>query len=85
MLRAYRTTPHVTTTFTPHRLMFGRDPRTKLPDTVQEPHTDEQVVRKNDRAAKGYMKSYANTKARTKASLVDIGDVTIGLHLVFKN
>ena len=77
MLRAYRSTPHVTTAFTPHRLMFGRDPRTKLPEAVKEPHPDDRVVRENNRAAKGHMKSYADTKARAKASLVDIGDVVL--------
>ena len=30
-LRMYRTTPHSTTLFTPYRLLFGRDPKTKLP------------------------------------------------------
>ena len=77
MLRAYRSTPHVTTAFTPHRLMFGQDPRTKLPEAVQEPHPDDQIVRENDRAAKRNIKSYADTKARAKPSLIDIGDVVL--------
>ena len=60
MLRAYRSAPHVTTAFTPHRLMFGRDPRTTLPEVEQGPHSDAKVVRANDRAAKGNTKAYAN-------------------------
>ena len=35
VLRAYRCTPHTTTNFTPHRLMYGRDPRTKLPQLTE--------------------------------------------------
>ena len=77
MLRAYRSTPHVMTAFTQQRLVFGRDPRTNFPEVVQGPHPDDQVVRENDRAAKGNMKAYANTKARTKASLIDISDVVL--------
>jgi len=75
MLQAYRSMPHVTTAFTPHTLTFGRDPRTKLPEAVQELYPDDQVVRDNDRAAKGNVKSYTDTKAKAKASLVDIGNV----------
>ncbi|KAI0214224.1 hypothetical protein LSAT2_000679, partial [Lamellibrachia satsuma] len=60
-----------------HRLMFGRDPRTKLPEAVPELHPDDQVVRENDRAAKGNIKSYADTKARAKPSLIAIGDVVL--------
>ena len=68
MLRGYRTKPHVTTAFTPHRIMFGRDPRAKLPEAVQEPNPDDQVVRVNDRAAKGNMTFSADTTEMAKAS-----------------
>ena len=77
MLRAYCSTPHVMTAFTQQRLVFGRDPRTKLPEVVQGPHPDDQVVRGNDRAAKSNMKAYAETKARAKASLIDVSDVVL--------
>ena len=36
MLRAYRSKPHVTTAFSPHRLM-ARDSRSNLPEVVQGP------------------------------------------------
>ena len=68
ILRAYRSMSHVTTAFTLHKLMFDRDPRTKLPEMAQEPHPDDQIVRENDKATKSNMKSYADTKARAKYS-----------------
>ena len=43
-LRAYRCTPHTTTGFTPYRLLFGHDPRTKMPDAESFTHPDDSNV-----------------------------------------
>ena len=59
-LRAYRCTPRVTTEFTPHRLLFARDPQTKLPEVRQHVSVDDKVVRENDADAKRKMKSRAD-------------------------
>ena len=53
-------TPHVTTEFTPHRLMFARDPQTKLPEVRQHVSVDDEVVRENDAAAKRKMNTTLN-------------------------
>ena len=49
VLRAYRCTPHTTTNLTPHHLMYGRDPRTKLPQLTEHLHPDDEEVRARDR------------------------------------
>ena len=38
--RTYRCTPHVPIEFTPRRLMFSRDPQTKLPEVMQHLSVD---------------------------------------------
>ncbi|XP_069122386.1 uncharacterized protein [Argopecten irradians] len=55
-LRLYRTTPHVSTGFTPYSLMFAREAKTQLPQVGRKStrtniSTDEQV-RRNDSDAK---------------------------------
>lgn len=45
-LRQYRCTPHVTTGQTPHKLLFGREPKTMLPmvpSRTMDPHMDEKI------------------------------------------
>ena len=76
-LRAYRCTPHVTTEFTPHRLMFSRDPQTKLPEVRQHVSADDEVVRGNDAAAKLKMKSRADKRTRAKTTTLNEGDVVL--------
>ena len=76
-LRAYRCTPHVTTEFTPHRLMFSRDPQTKLPEVRQHMSADDEVVRGNDAAAKLKMKSRADKRTRAKTTTLNEGDVVL--------
>ena len=76
-LRAYRCTPHVTTQFTPHRLMFSRDPQTKLPEVRQHMSADDEVVRGNDAAAKMNMKSRADKRTRAKTTTLNEGDVVL--------
>ena len=76
-LRTYRFTPHTTTGFTPHRLLFGRDPRTKMPDAESFTHPDDSNVRKGDAEAKDIMKSYADKRLHAAANPIDIGDAIL--------
>ena len=74
-LRLYRTTPHSTTNVTPHRLMFGRDPITKLPQIVQSSSTDtDRIVKNNDRVSKEKAKLYADQKRNVRENTVQPGD-----------
>ena len=75
-LRQYRTTPHVSTGQTPHRLLFTREPRTKLPQVAfrtTEPEVDE-AVRVRDSQAKYTMKQNADVKDRAVTTDIKIGD-----------
>ena len=74
VLRSYRCTPHVTTGFTPHRLMFGRDPRTKLPQLTEHVHPDDREVRARDKAG---MKAYADGKSKASSSKIGTGNVVL--------
>ena len=68
----------MTTTFTPHRLLFGRNPGTKIPEVVQRPQNlDNKAVRAADSKAKGKMKEYADKRANAKYSPVRVGDIVI--------
>ena len=70
-LKVYRSMPHVTTTFTPHRLLFGRNPGTKIPEVVQQPkHLEDEAVRAADCWAKGKMEEYAEKGTNAKYSPV---------------
>ena len=60
-LHAYRCTPHCSTQHTPFRLMFGRNPRTKLPHVDRDDAADRKV-RLQDDAAKRRMKAYADKR-----------------------
>ena len=43
-LQTYTCTPHTSTQFTSYRLLFGRDPRTKLPELPhQSNHPDDET------------------------------------------
>uniref|UniRef100_A0A8C4NCD8 Gypsy retrotransposon integrase-like protein 1 n=1 Tax=Eptatretus burgeri TaxID=7764 RepID=A0A8C4NCD8_EPTBU len=56
-LRMYRASPHCSTLFAPHRLLFGWEPRTKIPTVVNsDTRPDEQVACHNDAIAKTIMK-----------------------------
>ena len=78
-LRVYRTTPHSTTSFTPYRLLFGRDPRTKLPEVTdtQEKHVDDNIVRSRDQEMKQKMKEYADAKRHATNTPMQKGDVVM--------
>ena len=74
----YRTTPHSTTLFTPHRLLFGRDPRTKLPQTkVYEKHPDDEAVRARDNEQKQRMKDYADARRVVKHDTPEPADIVL--------
>lgn len=72
--RMYRTTPHITTQYTPHFLMFGRIPRTKLPEAFSNKCQEDKNVRRNDNLAKWKMKINADIRNKARASDLRIGD-----------
>ena len=76
-LRAYRCTPHTTTGFTPYRLLFGHDLRTKMPDAESFTHPDDSNVRKRDAEAKSIMKCYADKRLHAEANPVDVEDTVL--------
>ena len=76
-LRAYRCTPHITTGYTPHRLLFDRDPRTKIPEAASFTHPDDCAVRKRNTEAKNIMKCYADKRQCAKANPVTTGDTVL--------
>lgn len=77
-LRSYRTTPHSTTLFTPFRLLFGRDPKTKLPELSSKLHAeDDDIVRMRDKQAKQQAKDRADTRNRATKSDITVGDQVI--------
>ena len=67
-LRIYRSTPHSTTLFSPYKLLFGRDPKTKFPQASDnvEKHPDDDEVRARDNKEKKKMKDYADVKQKRK-------------------
>ena len=80
VLRAYRCTPHMTTNFTPHCLMYGRDPRTKLPQLTEHVHPDDEEVRARNRSAKASMKARIGPndgKNRARESKIGNGNVVL--------
>ncbi|XP_060552186.1 uncharacterized protein K02A2.6-like [Ruditapes philippinarum] len=75
-LRQYRSTPHTSTGYTPFRLLFQREPRTRLPDIgTSKPETkiDEQI-RQNDARAKAKMKSNFEQKHNIREEELQPGD-----------
>ena len=79
ILRMYRTTPHSTTLFTPCRLLFGRNPTTKLPQTssTQEKHRDDDIVQTRDSEQKQHMKDYTDARRVVKYESLEPGDVVL--------
>jgi hypothetical protein len=69
-LRTYRSTPHTTTLFTPFKLMFDRDPKTKLPQlqnntkhaVITQLQTCVTDLMQQDQQAKQKIKAYADKK-----------------------
>ena len=75
-LRQYRATPHPSTAQTPYRLLFNREPRTKLPQT-SENAVDvalDEMVRTRDSEAKRIMKYYGDQRNSAVKSGIQVGD-----------
>ncbi|KAK2549468.1 hypothetical protein P5673_030003 [Acropora cervicornis] len=77
VLRAYRCTPHTTTRFTPYRLLFGHDPRTKMPDAESFTHPDDSNVHERDAEGKNIMKCYAGKRLHAEAKPIDVGNTVL--------
>ena len=78
-LRQYRATPHPSTKYSPYRLLFGREPRTKLPqksDVKSKKHVEVRAA-KNDAHAKSMMKQYADQRNRAVTTNIKIGDTVL--------
>ncbi len=74
-LRMYRCTPHTTTLFTPFRLMFSRDPKTKLPETTSDViPKDDMAVRARDLQCKTQRKEAADRRNHAKPQEMSVGD-----------
>ena len=78
-LRIYRSTPHSTTLFSPYKLLFGRDPKTKFPQASDnvEKHPDDDEVRARDNKEKKKMKDYADAKRNAQETAMEKGDVVL--------
>lgn len=75
-LQAYRVTPHTTTQQTPFRLLFGRDPATKLPRVPAQSTSDDSLTRNTDTAKKAKAKRYADSR-KLPVDELEIGDTVI--------
>ncbi|XP_014670181.1 PREDICTED: uncharacterized protein K02A2.6-like [Priapulus caudatus] len=77
-LLAYRSTPHSVTGATPAELMFGRNIRTKLSQSVEDCASEQGDIdskaRVTDAKCKLQSKQYADKKRHAVASDLDIGD-----------
>lgn len=83
-LRQYRATPHSTTGMCPHKLLFNRDPITKLPTVFMNESNNirnpclEELLHRNDDVKKSQMKLREDKKTRaTGATKKQIGDYVI--------
>ncbi|XP_052780716.1 uncharacterized protein K02A2.6-like [Mya arenaria] len=75
-LRQYRVTPHTSTGFTPFRLLFQREPSTRLPD-IAKPEQDvrlDELARRNDEKSKSHSKEYEDRRIRARERHINIGD-----------
>ena len=82
-LRQYRATAHSTTGLTPYKLLFNRDPNTKLPTVINESLNKndpclEELVQRNDDLKKTIMKSREDKRIKAaNTSRKCIGDYVI--------
>ena len=75
----YRATPQPSTKYSPYRLLFGREPRTKLPqksDVKSKKHVEVRAA-KNDAHAKSTMKQYADYRKRAVKTNINIGNTVL--------
>ena len=80
-LRQYRATPHTSTKFSPHRLLFGREPGTKLPRVSTEDNHDNIPVhvaaRENDKQARQCQKTYADKRNKAEHNNLHMRDMVL--------
>ncbi|CAB4012329.1 PREDICTED: uncharacterized protein K02A2.6-like [Paramuricea clavata] len=72
----YRATPHTTTQVAPATLMFGRNTRTRLPqtDTKTDKNALDHSVEQRDKEQRQRMKEYADRQRQSKTTTMNIGD-----------
>ena len=76
--RTHCTTPHTSASFSPHRLLFGCDPKTKLPEHQTASNVrDDDIVRKQDVHAKSMMKYQAFSKRNSCNSCMNVGGIVL--------
>ena len=78
-LRQYKASPHPSTKYSPYRLMFGREPRTTLPqqkDGHVKTQTEVKAAQKYARA-KSRMKHYADQRNRAATKDIKVGDTVL--------
>ena len=61
----------------PHELLFGSKPRTRLPEYKIEQKADDTLVRQRDASAKEKMKAYADRKRNVKETRIRMGDTVL--------
>ena len=80
-LRQYRATRPTSTKFSPHRLLFSREPGTKLPRVSTEDNHDNRSVhaaaRENDKQAKQCQKTYADNRNKAEHNNLHVGDMVL--------
>ncbi|XP_044181007.1 uncharacterized protein LOC122962163 [Acropora millepora] len=76
-LRAYRCTTHTTTRCTPYSLLFGHNPRKKMPDAESFTHPDDSNVHERDAGGKNIVKCYAGKRLHAEAKPIDVGDTVL--------
>ena len=75
----YRATPHTTTKIAPATLMFGRNTRTRLPqtDTKIDKNALDHSVEQRDKEQRQRMKEYADRRRQSKTTTMNIGDYVL--------
>lgn len=73
----YRTTPHVTTGFSPAELLFNQKIQNKLPQIPLSPPDKGSQVQENDQKAKERLKQYAGKRLRASTSHLKIGSIVL--------
>ena len=73
-LLAYRSTPHSSTGRPPAEVLFGRNLKTKLPETPLQTKSAPDTMQQKDAISKAKMKYHADKKAYVRPSDINIGD-----------
>ena len=80
-VRQYRATPHMSTKFSPHLLLLGWEPGTKLSCISTKDTHDNRAVRAaarvNDNQAKLCQKTYADKRNRAAHNDLQVGDTVL--------